>query len=382
MSGTTSAELFSVNRDLQEQAALRRVATLVARGVSPDGVFDAVATEMRRLLGVDGCMLVRFEDDGSSTVMAHDVLAGPRLAAGSVLPVEEGSIIAKMRRTGRPVRRDAPEVTPDALAGRVRERGLIGAAKAPVVVQGRVWGYAGIAWRQPAPADTEARMVQFTELVGMAIANADSRDQLDASRARVVAAADEARQRIERALHDGVQQRLVALALDLRELEPGSPVPGSVARIGKDLGVILDDLREIVQGIHPPVLRRGGLGPALRTLARRSRIPARLDVRVQGRLPAQVEVAAYHLVAETLANAAKHSAAEVIKIDADTRQEALVVVVADDGVGGADPVRGTGLIGLQDRVEALGGTFAVHSPPGGGTMVRAEVPLGTVPVFG
>jgi len=549
---------ITASRDREEQAALRRVATLVAKTMSPAEVFEAVTAEMRQLLEVDGCMLVRFEDDGSSTVMAHDVLAGPRLAAGSVLPVEEGSIIAEMRRTGRPVRRDAPEVTPDALAGRVRERALIGAAKAPVVVQGRVWGYAGIAWRQPVPADTEARMVQFTELVGTAIANADSRahldasrarlsavaaeqaalrrvatlvaegasparvfeavatemrelldielavlerfeaegtavilatshhggrtvggiaagtqvptdgtnlaslvragggparidsyqdvagpeaaalrdagftgaagapvmvggrmwgmaavvwrhtavigtegrlaeftellgtaianadsrDQLDASRARVVAAADEARQRIERDLHDGVQQRLVALALDLRELEPGSPVRSDLSRIGKDLGVILDDLREIVQGIHPPVLRRGGLGPAARTLARRSRIPARLDVRVQGRLPAPVEVAAYHLVAETLANAAKHSAASVIKIDAETRQDMLLLLVADDGIGGADPGRGTGLTGLQDRVEALGGTFVVHSPPGGGTMVRAEVPLGTVPLFG
>jgi PAS domain S-box-containing protein len=546
------------SRDREEQAALRRVATLVAKTMSPAEVFEAVTAEMRRLLGVDGCMLVRFEDDGSSTVIAHDVLAGSRLAAGTRLPVEDGSIIAEMRQTGRPVRRDGPEKIPAELEGRVSERALIGAAKAPVVVQGKVWGYAGIAWRQPVPADTQARMVQFTELVGTAIANADSRasldasrarlaavaaeqaalrrvatlvavgasparvfdavatemrelldidlallerfeadgtativatsqlggavagrtetgtqvatggnnlvslvrakggpariddyqevagpeaaalrevgftgaagaplmvggqmwgmaavvwrhtaasgteerlaqftellgtaianadsrDQLDASRARVVAAADEARQRMERALHDGVQQRLVALALDLRELEPGGQASSDLARIGKDLGVILDDLREIVQGIHPPVLRRGGLGPAVRTLARRSRIPARLDVRVQGRLPAQVEVAAYHLVAETLANAGKHSAASVVRVDAKACQDALHLVVADDGVGGADPARGTGLIGLQDRVEALGGTFAVHSPPGGGTMVRAEVPLGTVPLFG
>jgi PAS domain S-box-containing protein len=384
---TRTRLIYATSRDItdsrgrEEQAALRRVATLVAKATSPAEVFEAVTAEMRQLLGVDGAMLVRFEDEGSSTVMAHDVLGGPRLAAGTRLPVEADSIIAEMRRTGRSVRRDGPEPTPAALKARVRERGLIGAAKAPVVVQGRIWGYAGIAWRQPVPADTEARMVQFTELVGTAIANADSRDQLDASRARVVAAADEARQRIERDLHDGVQQRLVALALDLRELEARSPVQGDLARIGKDLGVILDDLREIVQGIHPPVLRRAGLSLAVRTLARRSRIPARLDVRVHGRLPAPAEVAAYQLVAEALANAAKHSAASVVEVEAEARQDVLLVVVSDDGVGGADPSQGSGLIGLQDRVEALGGTFCVQSPPGGGTMVRAEIPLRTVPLI-
>jgi signal transduction histidine kinase len=361
------------------------VATLVAIGVSTAKVFDTVATEMRELLDIDLAVLERYEADGSATVVAtsqHGRRAAGKTTTWTHVTAEGNNLTSLVRAGSGPVRIDNYQDVSGPEAAALRDAGFTGAAGAPIMVGGRMWGMAAVAWRHTAAVGTEARLAQFTELLGTAIANADSRDQLDASRARVVAAADEARQRIERDLHDDVQQRLVALALDLRELEPGSQVRSDLARIGKDLGVILDDLREIVRGIHPPVLRRGGLGPAIRTLARRSRIPARFDVRVQGRLPTQVEVAAYHLVAETLANAAKHSAAAVIKIDAEARQDMLLVVVADDGVGGADPGRGTGLIGLQDRVEALGGTFAVHSPPGGGTMVRAEVPLGTAPLFG
>jgi signal transduction histidine kinase len=234
--------------------------------------------------------------------------------------------------------------------------------------------------REALPADTEQRMLDFTELVATAIANADSRSKLAASRARVVAASDETRRRIERDLHDGTQQRLVTLALTLRSAQAALPpqleeVQTELSRVGQGLVAVLEELREISRGIHPAILSEGGLAPALRTLVRRSAIPVVLETRFAGRLPDGVERAAYYVVSEMLANAAKHAQASTVYVDLGRADGALHVSVRDDGIGGADPARGSGLVGLRDRVEALGGTIAVQSPRGAGTAVEVVLPL-------
>ena len=213
-----------------------------------------------------------------------------------------------------------------------------------------------------------------------AIANAENLTELTASRARVVAAADETRRRIERDLHDGAQQRLVCLSLALQAAQAAVPpqlgeLEGELERVAKELAGVLEDLQEMARGIHPAILARGGLEPALKTLARRCTVPVELDVRGVARLPERVEVAAYYVVAEALTNAAKHAHASVVHVDVEAADHALGLRVRDDGNGGADPARGTGLIGLKDRVEALGGTITVHSPVSAGTSLRAEFPL-------
>ena len=213
----------------------------------------------------------------------------------------------------------------------------------------------------------------------MAIANAQAHDELSASRARVVASADETRRRIERDLHDGAQQQFVSLALKLRAVQASVP-PGQatlaneLGRIAAGLADALDDLRELSRGIHPAILTEVGLEPALRALARRSRIPVRLDVRTDDRLPERAEVTAYYIISEALANTAKHANATAVRVEVDATPSAVRLAVRDDGVGGADPARGTGLLGLYDRVEAAGGTLILHSPPGKGTELLADSP--------
>jgi signal transduction histidine kinase len=234
------------------------------------------------------------------------------------------------------------------------------------------------------PADTERRLVDFTELIATAIANAESRSALAASRARVVAA-DETRRRIERDLHDGLQQRLVSqrlvsLGLELRlaqsEVAAVAPASGQeLSRVAEELNGAIDDLREISRGIHPAVLSEGGLGPALRTLARRSAVPVDLELAAEDRLPEPVEVAAYYVVSEALTNTTKHARASHARVTVQQRDSVLWLSVGDDGVGGAEPARGSGLIGLRDRVEALGGSIQVTSRSGEGTVIAVELPL-------
>jgi signal transduction histidine kinase len=215
----------------------------------------------------------------------------------------------------------------------------------------------------------------------MAIANTESRAELTASRARVVAAADETRRRIERDLHDGTQQRLISLALELRAAEARVPpdqrsLVRQWSRTAQGLTDVVEELREISRGLHPAILEKGGLGPALRALARRAGVPVELSVRVPGRLPERVEVAAYYVVSEALTNAAKHARASVVRVDADVADGALRLLVQDDGAGGADPARGSGLIGLSDRVAAVGGRIEISSPPGSGTTLMVTIPAG------
>jgi signal transduction histidine kinase len=237
---------------------------------------------------------------------------------------------------------------------------------------------------EPLPAGAEARLADFTELVGTALANAESQAQLTGSRARIVAAADQARSRIERDLHDGAQQRLVCLALELRAARAAvPPEAGELAArlddLAADANSALEELRELARGIHPAVLAKGGLRPALNALARRSTVPVNLDVAVDGRLPDQIEIAVYCVVSEALTNATRHAHASIVHVEIDTIEgddgPVLRVHIGDNGQGGADPDGGSGLIGLKDRVEALGGRLFLHSEPDSGTSLSVRLPL-------
>jgi signal transduction histidine kinase len=264
----------------------------------------------------------------------------------------------------------------------VREAGIKSAVGSPIVVKGHLWGVMAAASTEgPMPPSTEGRLASFTELVATAIANAESSAELAASRRRIVAAADDARRRIERDLHDGVQQRLVSLTFELRGAEAIAPPENDqlvrqLAQLGKGLAGALDELRVLSRGIHPAILSKGGLAPALKALAQRSAVPVKLDLVVQERLANHAEVAAYYVVSEALTNAAKHAQPSTVEVRARADDGVLELTIDDDGVGGADPVQGSGLTGLADRVEALGGTIAIASPPGEGTSLRVELPLG------
>jgi signal transduction histidine kinase len=259
--------------------------------------------------------------------------------------------------------------------------GIRSSVATPIIVEAQLWGVIVAASRRGSlPADTEQRMLNFTELVATAIANAESRSELAASRVRIVAAADETRRRVERDLHDGVQQRLVSLALEVRAAQAALPpavtdVQSELAHVVEGLTDALDELREIARGIHPAILSEGGLAPALKTLVRRAPIPVSLEVRVEEELADGVEVAAYYAVSELVTNAAKHAQAASVTVAVTCAGGALRIAVRDDGVGGADPARGSGLVGLRDRIETLGGTISVRSPKGDGTAVAIDLPL-------
>jgi signal transduction histidine kinase len=288
-------------------------------------------------------------------------------------------------QTGRPVRIDKYDDATGPGADATIEQGIHSGVGAPISVEGRLWGYISLLsiLEEPLPADTEARLAGFTELVGTAIANAEAQAALAASRARIVAAADTTRRRIERDLHDAAQQRLVSLALHLRSTVQAAVPPGAdeltahLDVVADEIVGVVDELRELARGLHPAALADGGLRPALKTLARRSAVPVRLDLDldVDRRLPEPIELAAYYVVAEALANSVKHAHASVIDVQAATGEGVLQVRVRDDGRGGADPTGGSGLIGLTDRVEALGGRLTLDSPPGAGTAMRVVLPL-------
>jgi PAS domain S-box-containing protein len=371
-----------LTRLADEQAALRRVATLVARGAPPAELFAAVSEEVGRLLRVDVANLSRYESDGTITALAAWNRTGNQFPpVGSRWPIAGKSITALVFATGRSARVDNYADASGALAVGLRETGVRSAVGTPIIVEGRLWGVmgAGSNLEQPMPMDTEARLSSFTELVATAIANAESREELTASRARVVAAADDTRRRLERDLHDGIQQRLVSLALRVRAAQTTPHLPTDIqaelSHLVDGLGSALEDLREISRGIHPPILAEGGLRPALRTLARGFPVPIELDLGVSERLPERVEVAAYYVASEALTNAVKHADVSIVELHADCRDGVLEMVIRDGGIGGADPSRGSGLIGLTDRVEALGGTISVVSPPGEGTSLHVRLPI-------
>ncbi len=371
-----------LRRVADEQAALRRVATLVARGVAPEQVFAAVAAEVGQLTGADAAGILRFDADGMATLMALWGMNGDDgVGVGGRWKPEPPAPTAAVLATGHSARYDSASPTLEAEAVLLRGRQVRSAVASPITVEGQRWGTISVVSRdRPFPPNTEPRMVEFTEISALAIASAESRVQLAASRARVVAAGDRTRRQIERDLHDGAQQRLVSLALELRLAQDTVPadLPALRAGIGRAADgatEVQEELREISRGIHPATLSEGGLGPALRTLARRSAVPVELRVDTSSRYPPSVEVAAYYVVSEALTNTAKHAGPSPAEVVVQERDGTLRVVVSDDGVGGAEPQRGSGLIGLRDRVEAVGGSIDVISPVGQGTTIQVSLPL-------
>jgi PAS domain S-box-containing protein len=387
----TRAELQASRDELgvlaEQQAALRRVATLVARGVSPSAVFAAVADEMARCLHAANVTVSSFDDDGVTIVAVGALTPGIKHAplVGIRRTLLDGDNIAtRVFHTGRPARLEGVgfQNAPGEVAEWLRTTGLRSTVAVPIIVDARVWGMAalGSLRPEPMPPDTEARMSDFADLVATAIANAATRADLIASRARIVAAADEGRRRLERDLHDGAQQRLVALGLQVR-LAEASVAPGHRA-LGEQLGDIVSglagvtaDLQEISRGIHPSILSKGGIGPALKALARRSVVPVTLELAIGRRLPDSVEVGAFYVVSEALTNAAKHAHASHVAVRGQAKDDVLSLSISDDGIGGADVGKGSGLIGLRDRVEALGGRMRIASPAGCGTSLDVTIPF-------
>ena len=368
----------------RQQTALRRVATLVARGVPPSEVFSAVVAELADCLDVQNASLFRYEPDGTAVlVAAADEPGLQEMPVGERFSLEGESIAAMVQRSGRVARMDSHDCASGSAAARIRALGLVSGVGAPIMAGSRVWGVAiaGSSRSDAFPPSAERRVSDFADLITIAIANAHARAELSASRARIVAAADNTRRRIERDLHDGAQQRLVSLGLKLRLAEESVP-PGQTALRGQISDVVTglvgisDELREMSHGIHPAILSKGGLGPALKTLARRSTVPVNLDVDVTRRLPDYVEVAGYYVVAESLTNVAKHAQAARVEVAANAENDTLCLSIRDDGVGGADTGKGSGLIGLVDRVEALGGQIVITSHLGEGTSLDVRIPLG------
>jgi signal transduction histidine kinase len=370
----------ALERLADEQAALRRIATLVAQGVKPEDVFAAVTEETAASFRAITAVL-RFEHDPPAVVLvgASKEVENP---IGTRWKMDEALAAAKTYRTGRSARVDYADWSSaqGEIGEAVRQLGIASTVASPIIVEGSMWGVISVNAREELPPDTGQRLEKFTELVTTAIANAEGKSELAASRRRIVAASDETRRQIERDLHDGTQQRLVSLGLAVRAAEANVPperedLRAELSGVATGLVAAVEDLQEISRGIHPAILSKGGLGPALRTLAHRSAIPVDLDISTDVRFAEPIEVAAYFVASEALANAAKHSEASRIDVSLGRRDGALVLSVRDDGVGGADAARGSGIVGLNDRVEALGGSLRVDSRPGQGTQIVAQLPL-------
>jgi signal transduction histidine kinase len=377
-------ERFARLRELAaEQAALRRVATLVAGNAEPTEVFARVCAEVGGVLGIESTNLTRFEDGGTQNVLAGWSDHGaPVFPVGPGVPLDGQAAVAKVRRSGRPERVDDYTALAGELPRRIRRAGIASAVAVPITVAGELWGALVASSGRPHdfPPTTEARLAGFAELVADALANADAREQLAASRARILEVEDSERRRLERNLHDGAQQRLVALALDLRAVESqldADPVAARrlLAYAREELAQALEELRELARGIHPAILSNRGLGCALGALAARAPVPVQITALPRLRLPEPVEAAAYYLVAEGLTNVAKHARASLVTVSITRTTSRAQVEVHDDGVGGARLGTGSGLRGLADRVEALGGTLEVASSRPAGTRLVARIPL-------
>ena len=379
--GDPEAKLAEVGRLAQEQRALRRVATLVASEASPERVFTAVSEECARVLEVNASAVFRFEGDDTATIVGRHSRegAGDAFTLGMRLQAAEDTGIGQVLRTGAPARIHDYTERPGEIADNMRRMNYRSSVSAPIVVAGIIWGAVGIASSEPLPADTEARLAAFCELVSLAVASAQAREDLSASRARLVKAGDEQRRKLERNLHDGAQQRLVSLALTIRlarrqlESKPEA-VAASLEGAAKELDLALEELRELARGLHPAALTDQGLGPALAGVAQRLPVDVDLSVPTE-RLPENIEATAYYIVSEALTNVAKHAEAAKATVDMTLAENVLRFEITDDGRGGADPSAGSGILGLRDRAEAVGGTLFVISPPGKGTVVTAQIPL-------
>jgi signal transduction histidine kinase len=368
---------------LAEQAALRRVATLVAGDPGARRLFVGVCEEVGRVLDVESANITRFEGDGTQTVVGAWAASGaPWFPSGERVPIDGETVTMKVLRSGQPERVDDYSDVRGELVELLRKAGIKSAVGAPVTVAGRTWGAIVASSGRPRafPEGVEHRLADFAELVTAALANVDAREQLAASRARIVQAGDEERRRLGRDLHDGAQQELVGAVISLRlaqrKLARAPDEAGELVQDALDqMETGIRDLRELAAGIHPSVLTDRGLGVALEALAGRAPMPVELSEVPSERLPTPVETSAYFVVAEALTNAAKHACCTHIHVGVRVEEGAATVEVFDDGVGGADPSAGSGLRGLADRVSALGGRLDIESPAGQGTRVRARIAL-------
>src|SRR3954447_17857136 len=369
------------NRLAEEQAALRRVATLVASSAQPTQVFQLVAEEAGRLLEARTAATVRFDEDSAVIVGSWSDGEGAGIEVGTLVPYSDpDSPVYRATHEGGRID-DYAQLAGEA-ARLTRLRGYRSAVMAPITADGRLWGTLTVfsASANHFPADAEQRLADFTNLVALALESAEVHDQLTASRARIVEASVAERRRLERNLHDGAQQRLVTLALHLRiaqktlREDPAGAGP-MLDGVGQDLKLALQELRELARGLHPAILTERGLTPALQSIATRAPFRVEINGVPHQRLPAVIEAAIYYVVAETLTNAAKHAGASEAQVELSTTADAVTVAIRDNGGGGASLADGSGIRGLADRVEALGGRFELRSPIGAGTVVKAELPL-------
>jgi signal transduction histidine kinase len=366
----------------EEQAALRRVATLVASGPEPAAVFGAVAEEAGRLLGARSSATIRYDDGRAVTVGRWREGEAPGFEVGTSVPLAgSDGLTALVARTGRSARIDDYADVRGRAAEMMRQNGYRAAVAAPIVVGGGTWGLVLVASGEAGAlgADAERRLGDFAELVALGLESAEARAQLNASRLRLLEAGLEERRRLERDLHDGAQQRLVSLALQLRLVEAQLAADPEAARrlvagAREELGLAMKELRELARGLHPAVLTERGLAAALGSLADGAALPVRVRASIDERLGKAVEACVYFVVSESITNAVKHARASRIEVAVRRVAGGVHVEIDDDGRGGADPARGTGLRGLSDRVEALGGRFAVSGRPGGGTVVSVDLP--------
>jgi signal transduction histidine kinase len=365
----------------REHAAMRRVATLVARQPSTAEVFAVVTREAGLLLGARMTGLLRVENPQTAVIVAGWSRDAARVPVGSRGVLDGTGLVGRIVRTGRPVRiEDYDDEVGGEVAAQMRRIGVRSAVAGPIVLGGRIWGALSAAWPkgEPMPAGAEDRVAAFAELVSYAIENAETREELAASRARLVQAADEQRRRVVRDLHDGAQQRLVHAVMTLQLAHGRGDAPPELERLVgaalEDTRAAINELRELAHGIHPALLTHRGLAAAVEALADRAPVPVHIDIPEQ-RYPTSVESAAYFIAAEALTNVAKYANASTARVTATDSADRLVLAVEDDGAGGATPSPGSGLAGLQDRAAAVDGTLIVDSPPGAGTRIRAEIPL-------
>jgi PAS domain S-box-containing protein len=383
LEGDLEAKLVEVGRLAREQAALRRVATLVAAEASPSEVFATVSEECTRVVGGDAGAVLRYEDDSTARVVGrYDRLESGVFGLDSRYALSDATAIGRVHASGRPARVDDYSDLPEGAPEEIRRAGLQCTVAAPITAAGAVWGAVAVTTisAEQLPEGSEQRLGAFAELLSLGIDSAYAREELRASRARIYEAADAERRRLERNLHDGAQQRLVSLGIALRlakrklTLDPDAAdeLVGSAIH---DLEETVHELRELARGLHPAILSERGLRPALGGLVQRTPLDAELLTTPEERLPANVEAAAYYVVAEAMTNVARHAGASRVTVAVRREGDKAVVEIADDGRGGADEAGGSGLVGLRDRVDALAGTLTVESPPGAGTVVRATFPL-------
>jgi signal transduction histidine kinase/ketosteroid isomerase-like protein len=363
-----------------QQIALRRVATLVAREATAEEILTAAAEEVVRILGVDDARIIRYDADGAVTIVANFGRLASRIPVGLSVPAGGDNVTTMVLRAGRSARKDYRDDATGPIGEQIQETGIRSSVGGPIFVGGRLWGamLAASLSVEHLPPDAEARIAEFSELVATAISNLEARADLAASRARLVAAGDEERRRVVRDLHDGAQQRLVHTLITLKQARQALPPDAepATALLDDALGhaeQAMTELRELAHGIMPAVLTRGGLRAAVTALGSRTPVPVEIDV-PSPRLPPHVEATAYFVVAEALTNVAKHARAARATVRASIDDGVLRVAVRDDGVGGAR-TRGSGMLGLADRVAVLGGRLVVDSPEGGGTLVAAEIPI-------